>query len=289
MSKGKLIIESVNPKNLGEKELIDIAKVEKDLWAYGIGEYVKCNCCGLIHSKNDIFGHLSEDIKMKCVSDLEEILMYDSIKCKRCDGDTEFVYDIETNVLEIKKRLFGSKDSFISKLVDADNGDTKGFVDGYIDNLENIFEREFSPHYGFVGYDYFKNIFEQSIGNCNSNSNDFFTISSLGTLEDSKSLVNILNLFKEFIFSIPDLYDDKTLVVEFDTGSIVHSIFHAVGFNKLPIENEKKSLINNTSDSYRSDLYYCNNMVKNSRTNFSQPLKQFIKTYSDKMREVLIA
>ncbi len=280
------IIESVDLNNISNNELLQVAEVEKDMWAYGIWEYVKCNNCSKIYSKNDIFWYLADDIKKESVTRLEEILAFDSIKCSICSSDTSFIYDVETNKQEIKKRLFQSKASFLTVLRDTKNNDIHGFMDWYISDFETIYEREFKPHYKQVWINKIKEAFEYELGS--NIPKELFTISSIWTDEKYKSLSNFLNLIRSFVINIPENYNTNLWLVEFDTWSNIHSIYHVIWFKKITLDSLSKSLIADSSDNYNSDLYFLPNMIKESREKYSQPIREFIKLHWKKMREVLI-
>lgn len=286
MKKENMFIEGMNPLDLSQNELRQIAEVEKDLWAHGIWEYVKCKNCWLIHSKDDIFWHVASEIKTESVTKLEEIIGLDSINCNICENDTEFIYDIDENLVDIKKRLFESKISFLTLLRNLDNGDIHGFMDWYIDKLSNIFNREFSSHYEQVWYDGVKKSLESTLWF--EIPQELFTISSIWTNEKNKSLNNFLNLIRDFVLCIPEKHLDTLWIVEFNTWSNIHALYHVPWFKKIELIDWAKSLVANKSSTYNSDLYYLPNMIKECREHYSYPIKQFIRLYWRKMKEVLV-
>jgi hypothetical protein len=64
------------------------------MWARedGIWEYVKCSSCGKIHSKEEVFWHLSNDIKLLTVWKIEEILWINQINCFDCWEKTIYIW-----------------------------------------------------------------------------------------------------------------------------------------------------------------------------------------------------
>jgi hypothetical protein len=57
----QLTIEKVDPKSLSHDDILSLAEVTQDMWADGIGEFVQCIDCGHMHSKKDIYGHLTTE------------------------------------------------------------------------------------------------------------------------------------------------------------------------------------------------------------------------------------
>lgn len=284
----KTIIESVNPNSLTIKEIYEIAEVEKDMWAHWIWEYVRCNNCWEIHSKNDVYWHLESDIKKESVTKLEEILWYDSINCNKCDSNnTDFIYNVSDNAIEIQKRLLESKVSFLSILKNVEGGNIIWFMDWYIDDLFSIYSREFSWHYKDIWYEKIKNWLSNTIKE--SWLTDLFVISSLWTVEKNKWFKNILDLIRNLFFSISKEYEKYLTIAEFDTWSNIHSFFHAVWFEKANIDFNSNVSVANSSEDYESGIYYHRNLLEVYKNNFSYEPKDFVKLYWKKMKEVLIA
>lgn len=109
---------------------------------------MQCSACGVMHSKNDIFGHLAKDIYEKTVASIMRTLEMSKIPCPDCGGVTRFIYG-DSNVENIKERLLDSEDSFLVVCRD-ENGDIVGYMDGYVDSLETIFRRELEYHYSEI-------------------------------------------------------------------------------------------------------------------------------------------
>ena len=69
-----LRMEAVDPKRLTVREFEQINDVTQDMWAFGIGELVQCECCSEVFSKQDIFGHLTKELYVKTVTKIMNIL-----------------------------------------------------------------------------------------------------------------------------------------------------------------------------------------------------------------------
>lgn len=284
MLKKELIIDSVNPKELSENELREIAEVEKDMWAYGIGEYVKCDCCQDIYSKHDIFWHLSDEIRLKSVTKLEEIFLWDSIKCKKCNTDMDFIYDLESNIFDIKSRLHDSMDSYISLLKD-EFWTINWFIDGYIDDFSWIYDRELKSHYWNIWKDLLIRNIERKLWE--KLPEKIFSFSSMGTIEQYKSFYIIFELIKDFFANIHKENDHILWLTELDSWKSLNAIYHSMWAVKVWLENNK--LITNKSSNYNSDIYIHRKVVKDYKENFSLPIKQFLRKNKWSMRDILVA
>ena len=269
---------SVKTTDLTDKDILKLAQIEKDLWAYWIWEYVKCNNCWKINSKNDIFWEKFYDLRKESVTKLEE-LIWDSLQCKNCkSSNTYFIYDEYEYSKDIKKRLFQSKASYISLLYDKEN--LVGFMDWYIDDLEKIYNREFIFHYG---NDWFWEL-KSELQNI-TNINELMVIAWAWTLEKYINLWNLLKLIDKYSLVVDKKYYNNTWIIELDEGSSVHWIFHALWFKKVNIDT---NLIKEKSDDYNSWIYYMENMVEDYLKDFLNLwIRNFLKNYKEKMKEVL--
>mgnify|MGYP005998317747 CR=1 FL=1 len=237
--KGGLEVMALDTSNLSDNELRQIAGVETDMWACCIGEYVKCECCGKIHSKNDIYGHLEWEIKKESVIRLEEILAFDSIRCKDCDStNTNFIYDVDKNIVSILDRYKNSVASYLSVLHD-EKGDRVWFCDWYVDNFRNIYDREFIHHYWeMTDEEYIKFMNKMWY----ETEKLFLTISSLGTQEKYKSLNLLKSLVKNFTSKINFSFLNLDWIIEIDKNSILYEIYLNIWFKNLFFPNQKYNL-----------------------------------------------
>ncbi len=289
MSKMNLHIESVDPKSLWESELKNIVQVEKDMWAYWLGEYVKCNCCWLIHSKNDIFWHLAMDVRMESVTKLEEIIAGDSIRCKKCNADTEFIYDENSNIINLKERLYHSKDSFLSLSKNLENWEILGFMDGYIEEFMVIYERELSQYYSEDINELIKDrILKKTWWELPK---DILSFSSMWTLEKHRSFFIVFELIKSFFNAVPDNYNEIMWITELDTWSNLHWFHHSMWIVNL--ELIKDEIINdyriNRYNECHSDLYIQENVVKKYKESYNLWVKQFVRKYRSVLNEIIVA
>jgi len=274
----KLYTTSVKTSNLTNWDILQLARIEKDLWAYWIWEYVKCDNCWQINSKNDIFWEKFHDLRKESVTRLEE-LIWDSIKCKNCNSDkTFFIYDEYEYSNDIKERLFESKASFISLLYQ--DKELVGFMDWYIEEIGKIYQREFIFHYWEEWFIEFKNNLKK-LGKLD----DLMVIAWAGTLEKYINLWNLLKLIDQYSIVVDKRFYKNTWIIELDEWSSVHWIFHSLWFKKLEMNS---NLLINKSETYNSWIYYMENMVEDYLKNFLDLwIKNFLKNYKEKMKEVL--
>lgn len=281
--KKEIIIESVDPKKLTKNELIQISWVEKDMWAYWIWEYVKCKNCWEIHSKNDIYWHLENEIKIESVTKIEELLGLDSIECNNCQSNnTEFIYDIDTNLEEINKRLFESDTSYISLCKNKTN-DIIWVMDWYTTNFTNIYQREFDYRYKNIWEKNMKDFIELQLWK--KLENILLTFSTFWTYEKYRSLNILFKLFKNFIDNINNEDINKKLIVELDYNSTIHWLYHALWISEIWFL-WNKNLINRWKK-YNSDIFIHNN-IYSIKENIPESARKFIVKFWRKMNEVLL-
>ena len=283
MSLERFIIENRDVTMLSNNSILEIAKIEKDMWAYWIWEYVKCNNCWNIYSKNDIYKNIELNIRLESVTKIEEILWWDSIKCLNCNWNTEFIYDIDNNILDIKNRLYNSKKSFISLLLNENDWEINWFLDWYIDSFENIFKREFESHYWNLWIKFTREFIEKKIWYLLEN--DLFSFSSMWTNEKYKNFYILFQMIQNFFSSIPDEYNNILWITELDSWKSLNAIYSSMWAQKIWIWSNNQII--NKNNNYNSDLFYHENVVLDYKKNFSLPIREFIKKYKQSMILVL--
>lgn len=264
-------IESVNPKTLTKNELLQIAQVEKDMWASWIWEYVQCNNCWEIHSKSDIFWHLSKEIRTDAVVRLEEIFLWDSINCQECwSRNTKFMFDVSDNVKIISARYNSSVDSFLSLMYD-NAWNIIWLSDWYIDRFALIFHRELSMYYW---QNTLQKIFENDLFN---DSDNYFCWASVWIIEKNRHFINLYELIKQMFISINPEYDDLIWFAETADEWFMNKLCTKLWSIKLEwLENE---LYLNKNDNCESGLYYQQWMIAKYKDSFVWNYRSFIKNY----------
>jgi len=271
-----------DPKWLSQIDLKKIYEIEQDMWAEWIWEYVKCECCSIIYSKKDIFGHLSNDIYLKTVWQIEKILDLDNIKCKKCDSNTVFLW-WKNYINDIKER-YNDKNAFLITLRDT-NWKIKGFSDAYISDFHTIYKREFEYYYSDIWEEKIQKIIESTIW---YELPETLLMHSTVWIEAEISNLNmflvILQNFYEYLQCL--WYWDILWIYESSIGTTIHSIYHASWAERLWIDINK-DYKNNVNNEYISDIFIHNNIINSYITKLDIWIKGFIKLNSLKMKEVL--
>ncbi|NDK19981.1 hypothetical protein GW819_04010 [Candidatus Gracilibacteria bacterium] len=279
MEKQNLEIRSVNPKTLSLSELRSINEVTQDMWAYGIGEFAQCECCGEMISKKDIFGNLSKDIYMNTTAKIMEILGINDIKCTKCEGKTKLIYGTE-NIKNIQERLMESE-SFLVVCRDK-KGEIVGYMDGYIDSLDTIFRRELHYHYSEIGFRIVRERVGEILGDIPP---VMMSFSSMGLIEKYMNFFTIFNMLNEFFRTIPEEYTEALGITELDKKNNLYGIYKTIGSRSLGLRNipELHGKICNTGKEYESDIVVFRDPIIQAKERFSAGIREFLRQY----REVL--
>lgn len=270
-----VLIERIETDKISKNQLFEMWKIQKDMWAYWLWEYVKCNCCNKIHSKNDIFWHLSSEIRRESVTKLEEIYLWDSIICKNCySTNTNFLYDIDSNINSFIERY--KKKSFLI-LSYNQNDEIIWFCDWYVDNLINIYNQDLYSHYPNLDLKILLERIKVKLSLESIEKILFF--SSLGTYEKYSSLKLAFELFKNFLKSI-NLDDEKVWFTELDKNNPLYFIYDLLWRISLEISNYE---VLNTNLLYDSDLcVFPRKSLDFFKENWDLTLRDFIKIIKSK-------
>lgn len=274
------IIESVNPRSLSKIDLEKIVEIEQDMWAREdwLWEYMKCESCLKIHSKEDIFGHLSNDIKMQTVKKIEEIIDFDKV-CSDCNWKIKSIYDRNEYIESIRDRYFNSIESFLTVYRD-DNWEIRWFFDWYIDSFEKIYEREFSYYYWDLGVNIIKNIIEEKIWN--KISNNIFVFSSVWIEKNYINFMIYINLLKLLFSSIPDDKNNYLWITDVKDSTNISKLYKSLGSIELNLNNKIKFF--NKNNKFSSDLYIHENVVLDYKKELSLPIRKFLNKYKSSLK-----
>lgn len=267
-------IEKADTTNISDSTLLEMSKVQKDMWAYWLWEYVKCNCCNKIHSKNDIFWHLASDIRLESVTKLEEIFLWDSIKCKNCESsDTDFIHDVDKSVSLFRKKY--NKQAFLVLWYNS-IWDIVWFMDWYFAYLVDIYNLEISYHYPNLAID----ILEKAVINKLDISilGKILSLSSIWTYEKNISYCFIYELIRIF-FKIVSENHGTPWIIELDKKNSLYLIYKIMWSISLWIDNKQAIWIN---ENYESDLCVFYDPIDNFNSNFDMTFRQFVKKYKIK-------
>lgn len=274
------IIESVNPRSLSKNDLEKIVEIEQDMWAREdwLWEYMKCESCLKIHSKEDIFWHLSNDIKMQTVKKIEEIIDFDKV-CSDCNWKIKSIYDRNEYIESIRDRYFNSVESFLTVYRD-DHWEIRWFFDWYIDSFEKIYEREFSYYYWDLGINIIKNIIEEKIWN--KISNNIFVFSSVWIEKNYINFMIYINLLKLLFSSIPDDKNSYLWITDVKDSTNISKLYKSLGSIELNLNNKIKFF--NKNNKFSSDLYIHENVVLDYKKELSLPIRKFLNKYKASLK-----
>ncbi len=285
--KSTTIIESINPRNISETDLEKIVEIEQDMWAREsiIWEYVKCECCNKIYSKDDIFWHLSKDIKIQTVKKIEKIYWEKHIKCNNCWNPAESLFDRDKYITNIKDR-YNNSESFLTLLRD-EYWDIVWFEDWYLDSFETIYEREFSYYYDKIWINTIKNLIEESLQY--KLPDKLFMCSSVWSEEKYANFFNIYKIMQNFFNNLNTQIEPDTLwIYEAVLGSLPHSIYSIAWAKNLWIPNNPiYSMLENISNKSSSDIFIHKNVAFSFDKSLNISAKEFIKNNKEKMKQII--
>ncbi len=270
----KTNIQEVDVNSISNEVLLDISKIQKDMWAYSLWEYIKCKCCNEIHSKNDIFWHLSYEIRKESVSKLEEIYLWDSINCKKCNStNIDFIYDIPKNLEVFRDRY---KEKAFLVLSYSENWDVVWFCDWYISDFNSIFLKDLFYHYkNFDKSEIWNNIKGKLLLN---DLEEMLCFSSLWTYEKYINYSYIYELLRSFFKSIKS---DKTIpwITELDKNNSLYKIYQMMWSISLDLDKNK---IVNTSNNYYSDICVFPNPIYDFKNKYNVNFRTLVKNHKIK-------
>lgn len=281
------IIESVNPRSLSKIDLEKIVEIEQDMWAREdwLWEYMKCESCLKIHSKEDIFWHLSNDIKIQTVKKIEEIIDFDKV-CSYCNWKIESIYDRNEYIESIRDRYFNSIESFLTVYRD-DNWEIRWFMDWYIDSFEKIYEREFSTYYSNFWVSGIKKIINENL--FLNIPDEILVCTSLWFENKYKNFFDLYEVMKIFFLWI---YKKRWWNVFWIAESVLwtntHSIYYSLWAKEIWLSKFNNLLLNKNSNKY-TDLFIHPWITGDYFFKMLDWPKTFLKSNIHKMREVLIA
>jgi len=276
------LLKSENPQKITNEDLKKIHEIEQDMWAEWIWEYVKCVQCSKVFWKNDIFWHLEKAIYQETVWKIEKILNINSIKCKCCGWDTDFIW-WEYYLKEIQER-YNDEKTFLTTLRD-NNGEICGFTDGYINDFDTIYEREFKYYYSNI----WKNEIKKRIKTLISLDLPNTLLMNWVVALDTKysNIQTFLAIIEQFYHNLLKLwYNDIIWIYEANIWDTAHSIYHIFWWKRILVGT--KNQVSNRSDKHSSDILIHYDIVNTTLEKLSIPFKDFIKKNSKKMKEVLI-
>lgn len=271
MSENNITFEVCNTKLIPEDTVIDMHRIEQDMWAreQWLWEYLKCTSCDTVYSKQDIFWSLPKNIYNRTTYELEQQSSYRNVfYCKQCWWENVHFFWREQHIEEI---LWRYKHEAVLVLMKKGT-ELIGFMDGYVADFDTIYDRELEHHYVSVGRELVKS---KVITTLDGNIPDqLFTCSSSGTKEWYMNFFHIYNLLKYFFQAFPNDIATLTAISELNAGGAYDQVFSSIGAQSIGMV-EFQSWIQAT-EVYNSDIFVHRELWKKWQELFSQSLRSFI-------------
>lgn len=265
-------IENINTKSISDYDLVRISQVEQDMWARDdwLWEYVQCSCCQKIHSKNDIFWHLSNEIRTQNVNKILDLLSWDSIRCNGCWNDTEFLYWPEY-IAKIRER-YSKSVSYLTVYRD-DEWEIRGFIDWYIDNFTTIYQREFLSYYWEVWINLFTDYIKKKLKA--EMPKLLMACPSIWIEEKYSNFFTMFELIKFFSNSVDDLYKDVLWISEAIIWTVSHKIYNSIWTIQVWITNSEIDC-KTKNNKYVSDVFIHPHIISSYRDKFNLPIRSYL-------------
>lgn len=280
--------ETLSTKNISKKDLENIAELEQDMWARNdwLWEYVQCLECWQIHSKEDIFWHLSNDIKMKNVAKIKSILNND-IYCN-CWWKTSEIYNKEEYIDEIYNRYTKSKQNFLTVMRDEKN-EIIWFIDYYINDFKTIYNREFKNYYDDIWMKNIENMIEKN--NNIKLPEDIMFCGAMWISQEKWNLFSIIDMLRVHNEKISQMWFwNMFWLYESVITKPIHAIYKIAWWKELWITKDRElyQKVKNTKPWYVSDIM-CHNSLWNGFYNVTSGIsaRKFVIQYKSIINEIL--
>ena len=277
-------LEFMRSSDLAEKDLQSIYEIEQDLWARFLWEYIQCDACCKIHSKQDVykdkdFLKTGLSIKNNTVAEIEKIFWKKDISCSYCHETTQHIFWKE--YMNEMKMQFDFQESFISiqrwvcwKVL--------WFATSYISDFDTIYNREFEYYYKALGKTAIKQrlegILEADLPK------EILCFSAIWNRPEWASIKNLYELFKNMFFHI-EMYNPELLwLYETVSKSLTHALLETCNTQRI---NTKKTDRCNVNAGINSDIFLHKNMAQISLNSLWENYKEYIKMYSSKLHETM--
>ncbi len=279
-----IILSSDKFGEIKSKDFTRLVEVEQDTWARdeSLWEYVKCNHCWEILSKEDVYWHLLSDIRLRTVSEIEVLLWLDNINCVKCWWDTEKVFWewYEQSVIE----RHNNNRSNISVFRDKD-WEIRWFIDWYFDTFENIYLREFEYYYWNIWIDKLVQLMEAKLWY--KLPDMIFMCSALCIDERYKSMYVIYNLMRVFFNFVHENFWEVLWIYESSLWTSTHSLYEIswgvpIWVNECWLSRE----IENTKKWHKSDIFVHEDIAWSFVKSLSFDVGEFVRRNIKTMRHI---
>lgn len=274
-------IETVQGDWLSFYELQQIYELEKDMWSHWLGEYLKCNNCAQIFSKEEVFSDISNSLRYKTVSQIERVLNISTpYKCICCWWENEYIF--WSNYVQDISSRYEFNPSFLCVFRDTHNN-IKWFIDGYISSIDTIYMREFENYYSSF---WKAKIIEQIESNLSySFPEKFLCVTALWVHQEYSSMLIIYSLMKKFFEDVM-LYDPHICgIYESVLWTNTHSIYEICWWKRINIPYNE--IAENTRSDFTWDIFIHENISQSFIEKFWDSLKNFMKWNLVDMKKIL--
>lgn len=281
--KSSCTVRSIDSRDLTESQFVRLNHVSQDMWAHWIWELVQCKCCWKMMSKQDAFWHLSKEIYDEAVFDIMRLLEINSVPCKVCRWETEFVY-WEWHIENIKERLLQRP----SHIVIAEDEVWKivWYMDWYTDSLDWVFSREYYSHY--------KDIWVEEIASRVKRilwylPEEMLVFSWIWFIEKHSNFFNLFILMKTFFETITTTIPANTPAIsELDRNNNLYRLFNIIWFLALWIADnpELSSKVANKDSTYDSEMVIHQHPIQTIKRDFCIWVRDLLKLEKDKKPKI---
>lgn len=268
-----LKFEVVNePCNIWETDIEEIYAIESDMWARNewLWEYMICNNCSSIYSKQDIFKGIPKDIYSLTVSELEKKWHLSQSSCSQCFWELQHCFPKKEYLAHIRERY---REKSLLVLMKKEE-EIIWFMDWYFSDFETIFQRELSDHYESLWLETVIDSVKKQCGWILPET--FFSCSSMGTRESSMNFLNIYALLQNFFLNFPQDSETCPGISEINVGWTLDKIYTSMWAQKLTFD--PKLDIKNTSTHYSSWIFIQPKLWETYKSWFSLSARDFLKS-----------
>ncbi len=161
-----------------------------------------------------------------------------------------------------------------------------GFEEAYVDPLEEMFELDFTDHYGNVGLPEIRKRVDRALGYV---PDEILLTSSLGLLEPYRNFQNLFGIMERFSLSLPESYVGMPGMAELNRGGVTHRMSSVIkegislGIEDVP---ELRAKMTAVGEKYQCDLIVYPDSVGMHKNHFTHGMKHFLRMSQGSKRAV---
>lgn len=280
-------ISALNTRNISKKDLEKIVEVEQDMWAREewLWEYVRCECCATIFSKEDIFWHLERKLKIKTVWEIERVLWVLRPICLNCWEETTPIFDRNKYIEQVRERYSNTIQSFLSVYRD-ETWEIRWFFDWYVDNFDSIYWKEFEHYYANFWIEWIKRLIKERFW-VDTNW-DILVSSALWFEESYWTFFNLYNLMRFFYSGVYERCWNINWVYESKIWTNTHAIYEITWARRLWITQDERliPLLKNNNPKFISDIFVHQEVWRTSVESMMIWPKDFIRKHWSFIKQI---